>query len=319
MSAFLKTLPCLVAIPAILTNCRRAENLPPPELIQPSRMFDSSKNVAPATAASIRAIAAGSHHGLALDADGKVLAWGGESFGETQVPSDLSTVLEIAAGSDFSVALQNNGKVRVWGSRMIVNEFVSPDKVVSIAAGGSWFATVLSDGSVRAFGSIVDGEKLVKGLRDIGSIALGKDFLVALTKAGELKFKTTMRADDFQNPAVPPRTKSVKSIAAGAHHVLELFQNGRVRAWGPNYEGENDVPEDLDKVVKLAAGYSSSFALLANGTIRSWGNRKNGEDQLPADLKQAVDISVGQFTCRLVLNAAGHVFSWGQYPCDMAR
>ncbi|MBK8802956.1 MAG: hypothetical protein IPN71_13060 [Fibrobacteres bacterium] len=108
----------------------------------------------------------------------------------------------------------------------------------------------------------------------------------------------------------------MKSIVAGAHHALALKDDGSVLAWGPNYEGENDVPEGLGKVVKLGAGYSSSYALLEDGTLRSWGNSKNREDAFSSGLRSLRDISSGQFACRLALDSAGRIFTWGEHPCD---
>jgi hypothetical protein len=125
-----------------------------------------------------------------------------------------------------------------------------------------------------------------------------------------------MDADDMQNPAVPSGIDGVKSIMASTNQALALKEDGSVLAWGPNYEGENDIPENLGKVTKLSAGNSSVYALLADGTVRSWGNVKNGENHLPAELKKAMDISTGQFICRFALDSAGRIFTWGDNACD---
>lgn len=265
---------------------------------------------------SFRSVAAGSGFGLALDSAGKVWAWGENNNGQTQVPDDLRRVTQIAAGSDFAVALQEDGTVRVWGGSELC-DYKGLEKAVSIATNGqSAFATVLADGTVHLSGCFVDTVKLTKGLRDIQSVALGQGFLLALTRKGELKFRTTMEPDEFQNPAVPAGISEVKSIAAGAHQALALMNDGTVLAWGPNFQGENDIPDGLGKVVKLSAGYSSVSALLEDGTVRTWGNTINGEDRLPPELKKARDISIGHFTCRLALDSAGRIFTWGDHPCD---
>lgn len=261
-------------------------------------------------------IAAGSDFGLALDTAGKVWAWGQSTDGQTSVPSDLGRVVQIAAGSHFAVALQENGKVRVWGGSRAC-EYKELDHAISIAANGNEaFATVLADGTVQLSGCFTFQNELAKGLQDIRSVALGQGFLAALTNKGRLLFRTKKTVDDFTNPAVPSDITGVKSITAGAHHVLALKNDGTVLAWGPNYEGENDIPEDLGKVAKLSAGYSASYALLENGSLRTWGNTKNGEDRLPPEMESVKDVSSGQFTCRLALDAAGKVFTWGDDPCD---
>jgi hypothetical protein len=62
------------------------------------------------------AIAAGFYHSLALKSNGTVVAWGNNSSGQTNVPTGLTNVVAIAAGSYFNMALRANGTVVVWGS-----------------------------------------------------------------------------------------------------------------------------------------------------------------------------------------------------------
>src|SRR5262249_55255808 len=64
----------------------------------------------------VDAIAAGRTHGLALK-NGKVIAWGSDSYGESEAPQEaLSGVDAIAAGWWHSLALKD-GKVIAWGER----------------------------------------------------------------------------------------------------------------------------------------------------------------------------------------------------------
>ncbi|HOX49988.1 MAG TPA: hypothetical protein PKY05_00770 [Fibrobacteria bacterium] len=263
-----------------------------------------------------RSIAAGADFGLALDSSGKVWAWGRTDQGQTAVPGDLRRVVQIAAGDHFSVALQDDGQVRVWGGSQVC-DYKPPSHAVSIAANGhSAFAAVLADGTVQLAGCFADNDKLAKGLRDIRSVALGQGFLVALTRKGELVHRTTWDGDDIRNLRIPSGIKGVKDIVAGAHHVLALKDDGTVLAWGPNFEGENDAPENLGKVAKLGAGYSSSYAILEDGTLRTWGNSKNKEDVFPPDLGRVRDFSSGQYSCHLALDSSGRIFTWGEHPCD---
>lgn len=76
---------------------------------------------------SVVAVAAGNRHSLALLANGKVLAWGNEQFGDLgngskegsfDVPKEvagLSEVTAIATDGTFSLALLKNGTVKAWG------------------------------------------------------------------------------------------------------------------------------------------------------------------------------------------------------------
>ena len=69
----------------------------------------------PANLTNAVAIAAGFYHSLALKSNGTVVAWGDNSSGQTNVPTGLTNVVAIAAGSFFSMALRANGTVVVWG------------------------------------------------------------------------------------------------------------------------------------------------------------------------------------------------------------
>ena len=48
-------------------------------------------------------------HSLALTAEGRVVAWGSNDVGQTNVPSGLSNVVAIAAGDHHSLALTAEG------------------------------------------------------------------------------------------------------------------------------------------------------------------------------------------------------------------
>jgi hypothetical protein len=54
---------------------------------------------------NVVAIAAGDFHTLALRADGSVIGWGDDSYGQTNVPSTLINVVAIASGNYHGLAL----------------------------------------------------------------------------------------------------------------------------------------------------------------------------------------------------------------------
>jgi hypothetical protein len=53
---------------------------------------------------------------LAQLANGRVVAWGYNGYGQTNVPPDLTNVMAIAAGDAHSLALGQDGSVTAWGS-----------------------------------------------------------------------------------------------------------------------------------------------------------------------------------------------------------
>ena len=57
----------------------------------------------PAGLTNVVAIAAGSIHSLALRSDGSFVAWGDNSYGQTNQPTGLTVVVDIAAGDGHTL------------------------------------------------------------------------------------------------------------------------------------------------------------------------------------------------------------------------
>ena len=77
----------------------------------------ASVDGAPAGLTDVVAIAAGGRHTVALKADGTVVAWGYDTFGQTDVPGGLTRVVAIAAGEYHSVAKSRRHRRRLGRRR----------------------------------------------------------------------------------------------------------------------------------------------------------------------------------------------------------
>ena len=97
--------------------------------------------------------------GRTLTRGGTVVAWGGNSEGQTTVPAGLSGVVAIAAGNFYTVALKQDGTVVAWGSnkddarKIETGQTTVPaglSGVVAIAAGGAYTVALKQDGTVVA-------------------------------------------------------------------------------------------------------------------------------------------------------------------------
>jgi alpha-tubulin suppressor-like RCC1 family protein len=108
----------------------------------------------------VQAIAAGGNHNLALLANGTVVAWGDNSFGQSSPPSNLSNVVAIAAGYLHSAVLCSNGTVVAWGDDTFgqTNVPLGLSNVVAIAAGNFHTLALLSNGIVVGWGDDTFGE-----------------------------------------------------------------------------------------------------------------------------------------------------------------
>ena len=177
----------------------------------------------PTGLSNIVSVAAGHDHGLALGADGTVVAWGNNDYGQTNVPLGLSNVVMIAGGFGHSLALRADGTVAAWGNNAQGETNVPSglSNVVAIAAGYDHNLALKADGTVVGW-----------GLNDAGDIS------------------------------IPAGLSNVVAIACGAYHSLALRADGTVVAWGINTYGETSVPVGLSNVVAIAAGDAHSMALV---------------------------------------------------------
>lgn len=261
----------------------------------------------PAGVNSVKAIAAGWLHGLALKADGTVVTWGYESDpGLIKVPPGLTRVVAVAAGSDWSMALKADGTVSAWGTighDWDSDPLSSLSNVTAIAAGWDHWLALKSDGSLATYGFGIDSYNpdypthIPPGLSNIVAIAAGNEFSVVLKADGTV---VTWGSNAFPTN-VPPGLSNVVAIATScaASHVLALKDDGTVVGWGGNWGGQTDVPVGLSNVVAIAAGEYHSLALKADGTVVGWGANglfgfpDYGQATIPRGLANVRAISAG--------------------------
>ena len=226
----------------------------------------------------VKAVAAGSHHSLALDSRGVVWSWGNNSDGQLglgrvasqvfalQVTFPESVVITaIAAGAYHSLALDSAGNAWAWGNNHngqlgissfdeerftpVKLTFFPPNtRLVAISAGGSHSLALDSAGNVFAFGGNI-----------LGQLGNGQ----------------TIDQHGPTRTIFPAGTPAIVKIAAGGDHNLALDTQHRVWTWGNNGEGQlgnQNVPAfstvpvvasipDGTHIVGIAAGAYHSLAL----------------------------------------------------------
>lgn len=134
------------------------------------------------------AISAGAYHGLALRRDGTIMAWGDNSYGQSDVPPGLRRVTSISAGADFSLALLADGTVVAWGDNSYGQLDIPPglQNVTAIAAGAFHALALRADRDVIGWGG--GGERLGEAahpwrLIDFKAVAAGDGFSLAIRAA----------------------------------------------------------------------------------------------------------------------------------------
>lgn len=170
---------------------------------------------------NVKTIAAGGYHSLALNADGTVVAWGRNDYGQGAGLAGLKDVKAIAAGEYHNLALKTDGTVVFWGydtDEQKAGAFKLTD-VKAIAAGASHSLALKNDGTV---------------------VAWGDDYFGLVTGASALT--------------------DVKAISAGYSHDLALKNDGTVVAWGNNGYDQVTGASGLTGVTAISAGGRHNLA-----------------------------------------------------------
>lgn len=258
--------------------------------------------------------------------------------------------------------------VRARDARGNVGEATVGFHLGGLSTAGGLHSGALRDGRVYTWGRNTRGQlglgagaaaytsvpRLVPGLEGVVSIAFNQSFSMALDAGGavwtwgentdgQLGHGTPPEPGQPQPPdaafrdaatRVPGLTGAV-AIAAGYRHALVLMEDGTVRAFGGNDEGQLGdgtftasrnhalpVPGVTD-AVKVVAGSAHSAALKRDGTVWVWGRNTYGNlgtgtaskqgrasaEKVPG-LTDVVDIANGRDHF-LAVHADGTVSSWG--------
>jgi len=228
----------------------------------------SNTNV-PAAATNATAIAGGYEFSMALKSDGTVVGWGTDTSGQTDPPAGLSNVTAIATGFNFGLALKDNGTVLGWGD--------------------------------DSYGQT----NIPVGLSNVVAMAAGWYYGLALKADGTV---TGWGDNYFGETSIPAGLSNVVAIAAGTASSLALKNDGTVIGWGFDQDGEINIPTGLSNVVAIGQGSYSGLALKSDGTVVGWGY--GGGVDVPAGLSNVVAISVGELF-GLALRSDGTVITWG--------
>ena len=239
----------------------------------------------------------------------RVIAWGNNSYGQTNLPAGLTNVVAISAGNQHGVALTESGRVVAWGNSSFGITSV-PSNLTNVTAveAGAFHTIALQNGTVTAWGGYnFHGELNVPvGLSNIVAINAGYYHNLALRADGTV----LAWGDNFWGQSdVPAGLSNVVSIAGGSFYSLALKRDGTVVAWGWNNAGQTSVPPGLRSIVAIAAGETFCLALRSDGSVIGWGDNSVGQLSVPSGLSNVVAIAAGDFFS-MALKPDGSVVTW---------
>jgi alpha-tubulin suppressor-like RCC1 family protein len=255
-------------------------------------------------------IAAAGSHSMALRADGRVVVWGNNVSGQTNVPPGLTNAVGVGAGGGHSLAVTPDDRVVAWGLNNGGQTNVPSGLSNAVWAGGGTDHSVAlrADGVPVAWGTNSVGQTNVPGtITNALALAAGNQFTVALQAGGGV---TGWGFNPSALTIPAGASNGVIAVGTGFDHALAVRGDGTVVAWGLNASGQTNVPPGLTNAVWVDGGFFHSVALRADGVPVAWGTNSSGQLNVPAGLTNAVDVAAGNnFT--IALRADGTITGWG--------
>jgi alpha-tubulin suppressor-like RCC1 family protein len=248
-------------------------------------------------------------HGLLLEPDGSLKAWGCDPGQSAEAPasnalglghnrpvdphtlypvSGLSRVVAVAASPGSSFAVLADGRVFAWGSN--ARGLLGTTPLTEFEVRAQPRASTNTPTPVAVEFDAVDvsskGDHVVALARDgkVYSWGYGTSGQLGIGPLPVVNFKTrSARAmPEVPYPVSVPDLADAVAVCAGSSHSLALLGDGTVRAWGENKAGQvgdgTTVNRDRPVVVQgvrnaaaIAAGVDFSLAVLSDGSVMGWG------------------------------------------------
>ena len=208
----------------------------------------------------VRDVDAGPDHFLVVGATGQVGGWGDRVW----MTNDSRTYTAVAAGAGFSVALDTQGKLLAWGDndqgQTTVPAEVKNATVTAISAGDRHTLALTSTGTVHAWGAPVPAVQVPADLTGVTAIDAGPGYSVAIADGHVRVWGDTGPIADVPSALTGQR---VVQVAAGEGHVTALTVDGKVYDWGDHINATRDVPAAVSTRTSgtIAAGDGWSVAL----------------------------------------------------------
>jgi alpha-tubulin suppressor-like RCC1 family protein len=291
-------------------------------------------------------VAEGCHHDLARLADGTVMAWGANQYGQLGLGTKseyvdkptlvggLGNVIQVAAGCNFSVALLASHEVRVWGQGLAGSEYgegklegaATPhnpggqnSEIEAIAANDFTALALGAGGTIEWWGEVYGwrpgaGEPDTADVHQLtplpgvsGAVALAQGGSEGKSSEGGLAFSTALLANGT--------VEVVGTNFAGQHgDAVGLGRYGpchseaceREGAYGPS------VVPSMNGVSEIAAAAGHLLARTKSNEVYEWGALPAAPiSDMPSMVTgEATAISTGA-AHSLASLASGKLVTWG--------
>jgi alpha-tubulin suppressor-like RCC1 family protein len=223
------------------------------------------------------AVAGGQAHSLALTNDGRLFAWGDNTYGQlgdgtttsrlapVQVPfpTGVTAFNEVRTGSDHTIAIGNDGGAYAWGknSNGQLCDGTTTNRPSAVAIPGGTLFREVGGGNAHTLARYSDGHIYACGSNTAGQLGDG----------------TTIDRLTPVKVMFPPTLHAFATFRARGDHSVAEGDNGVLYAWGLNDHGQlgdgTVTNRTLPTAVHLPAGLTSlSGARVGTQHTIAWGS-----------------------------------------------
>jgi hypothetical protein len=190
-------------------------------------------------------------HGLALKADGTVVGWGHNAYGQATPPAGLTGVAAIGARAHDSLALKADGTVVAWGYGVYgqTNVPAGLTGVVAIAAGGYHNLALVAGAPTYEF---------------VGFFQPVDNLVWNRAKAGQaIPVKFSLAGDQGLDLFTPGFPKAVQAACPGAGTPIDPIETYAIAAGGSalSYDALSDEYSYVWKTERSWGGKCFRFEL----------------------------------------------------------
>lgn len=307
----------------------------------------------PGIPANIAMLSSGANHTCALSRDGQVWCWGDNQAGqiddsgtrriiEPRLRTDIPAAEQIQSTNTQTCAMTQAGDVWCWGAyRGLLNMPLSQPAAMLRGSLHTDMCARFVDTSVQCWGDTREVRSIaVAGVTDV---AVGYQYECVLLQAAQVLCRGDNQfgqiaadsdvtvSNDYLMVALGAKTHS---LSAGDFHFCAAWQQGKLRCWGRNLEGQLGDPSvsglressepvnpAINGIIDMVAAGNHTCVIRYDRTVNCWGDNASGQlgvgDTLsratPAavwSLGQVRQLSAGSaHTCALQMT--GEVWCWG--------
>lgn len=222
---------------------------------------------------NIKQISAGAYSGYALTQDGKVLAWGRNTYGQLGNNSTKDSGTPVYVKKQVQVTDEDGNTT---------TGYEDLDNIVQISGGASHFLAVDANGNAWSVGVNNYGQLGINvGNTTTSNANYKRIYAVKVQKT----IKIT--AEDGTETTGLADLDNVKKVSGGTDFSVALLNDGTVMAWGLGTSGQigNNaaatvyIPKavyNLTDVADIDAGGLQTIALKKDGTVWAWGINRYG-------------------------------------------